>query len=184
MKQKQQAYLFPKILRPPADQQTIERIENMLGYKFNKELKELYFIADGTDTDNITPIGKTGLIPIHSFLSLEQAVEHYKLSVQFPDSFVNLKTNYEPGMKLFPFLYDNAGNYYWVDLNDNSENYGKIFWTNTFGEDPDYEYSSLTNFFQVICEGYEKGIIFTDNDGHLDCDYKLFEQIKNNYNRT
>jgi cell wall assembly regulator SMI1 len=181
-KQKQLDYFFTKIIRPPADAQLIAQAEEAIGLTFNNELKELYSFADGTDPGTKEPSGKIALIPIHEFLSLESAIEHYKIQIQFTESFVNYETNYKPGKKLFPFLYDGAGNFYWVDLNNNSENYGKIFWTNTFGDDPDYKFSSLTIFFRVICECYETGVMKLDEEGYLECDGDLFEQISEKYN--
>ena len=182
--QKQLDYFFPQIVRPPADEQLIAQTEKTLGFKFNSELRELYSIADGTDPNTNEPLGKIGLIPIHIFLNLESAIEHYKIQIQFTDSFVIWETNFKTDKKLFPFLYDGAGNFYWVDLNDNSENYGKIFWTNTFGEDPAYLFNSLTKFFQVICDSYETSVMGLDKLGHLECDYDLFEQISKKHNRS
>ena len=84
--------------------------------------------------------------------------------------------------KLFPFLEDGAGNCYWVDLNEGSNNYNRIYWTNTFGEDPDYLFESLTIMFQVISECYEKGIISLDEEGYLNSDNNLYYDIASKYN--
>lgn len=59
------------IIRPPATDKDISDAEQKLGFKFNNELKELYKFADGVDIDEVTPSGKTGLITIDNFLSLE-----------------------------------------------------------------------------------------------------------------
>src|SRR5690606_40828790 len=71
--QKKLNYHFPNILRPPATSQDIVMTERSLSLSFNSELRELYSVADGTDIDDVTPCGLTGLIPIHNFLSLEDA---------------------------------------------------------------------------------------------------------------
>lgn len=175
--QKDLNYHFPGILRQPASLQEIAVTEKNLGLHFNDQLKELYLFADGTNVDSVTPSGLTGLIPIHNFLSLDDAVIYYNQSMEFEESFQNWTKDFRPARQLFPFLEDGAGNCYWVDLNDNTPDYGRIFWTNTFGADPDYTYSSLTSMFEVIAEAYSTGIMFLDSDGYLDCDFQAFDKL-------
>ncbi|WP_316840513.1 SMI1/KNR4 family protein [Pedobacter gandavensis] len=176
-KQKDLNYHFPNILRQSASLQDMLKIETALGLTFNAELKELYLFADGTDIDNATRSGLTGLIPIHNFLSLEDAVSYYHQSMDFEESFHNWTKDSKPGKQLFPFLEDGAGNCYWVDLNEETPNYGRIFWTNTFGADPEYVYNSLTAMFEVIAEAYHTNVMFLDDDGYLDCDFKAFDDL-------
>lgn len=176
-KQKELGYHFPNIVRLPATLQDIALAEDALGLAFNKELKELYQFADGSDIDEVTPSGLTGLIPIHNFLSLKDAIVYYQQSMEFEDSFYNAQKNFRPGKQLFPFLEDGAGNCYWVDLNEGTLDYSKIYWTNTFGQEPDYTYTSLTSMFEVIAEAYDSGIIFMDEEGYLDCDFEAFKKL-------
>ena len=180
-KQKKMGYHFPTIVRLPATPQQIKTIEEQLDLKFNNELVELYSFADGTTIDEVTPCGKTGLIPIHSFLNLQDSISYYQRGFEPDEFFRNSDTGYRPGNKLFPFLEDGAGNCYWVDLNGD-ENHGRLYWTNTFGEQPDYLYNSLTTLFQVINECYEKNVFTLDNEGYLDCDYNKFGQVSRKYN--
>ncbi len=98
------------------------------------------------------------------------------------DSILNSDVDFKSALKLFPFLTDGAGNFFWVDLNIGTKNYNRIYWTNTFGEKPDYLYDSLTIMFQVISECYEKGIINVDSEGYLDSDYEKFGKIALHYN--
>ena len=182
-KQNQLDYHMPKILRQPASIIEIDNISNDLELKFNKDLIELYSVADGIIVDNETPSGLTGLIPIHNFLSLTDAVDYYKSYIDFQDSFINFDTDFKPDKKLFPFLQDGAGNCYWVDLNVNTKDYNRIFWTNTFGENPDYKFDSLTIMFNVIADSYVQGIIRIDNEGYLDCDYEKFDKLTDRYNK-
>ncbi|MDP4121306.1 MAG: SMI1/KNR4 family protein [Bacillota bacterium] len=182
-------YYFPKLLQAPADILSIHHAEESLNLKFNLELYELYEFANGTRVDEGSELTlrKIGLIPIHNFLSLEDAVSYYNSIINMNDDtlndfFLNFDTDYKPGFKLFPFLEDNAGNCYWVDLNVGSKNYGKIFWTNTYGEQPDYAFESLTSMFQTIAECYESGIMTVDEEKNLSCDYNQWYRIakKNN----
>ncbi|RZF62568.1 SMI1/KNR4 family protein [Sphingobacterium corticibacterium] len=100
-------------------------------------------------------------------------------SMEFPDSFHNWTRDFRPGKQLFPFLEDGAGNCYWVDLNEGTTDYGRIFWTNTFGTDPDYTHESLTDMFEIIAKAYLTGIMFVGEDGYLDCDFDAFDKLSN-----
>lgn len=181
-KQKELNYNFPNIVRPPASLTAIHDTEKQLNIQFNKELIDLYSLADGTNISGESTSGEIGLIPIHAFLNLSDAIGYYKASIKSEDHFYNWYSDFKPGDKLFPFLEDGAGNCYWIDLNENTPNYSKVYWTNTFGDTPDYKFNSLTNFFQVIYECYESGIFEVDADGYLDCDYTRWGELAKKYN--
>lgn len=175
-------YPLFNFLQKPASSNDFVEWEAKLQFELNDELKELYGLVNGTKNDNKTPSGLLGLIPIHVLLSFEDAFEYYKNTIDYTDIFTHWDTEIKPGKKLFPFLEDGAGNCFWVDLNMKTENYGKIFWTNTYGESPDYLYGSLGNFFHIISESFENGIMFLDEEGYLDCDYEAFDDLSAEYN--
>jgi hypothetical protein len=182
-KQKKIGYYFPEILHPPATTQQIVEAEKMLGLKFSGELVELYSFANGTSRDD-NPLGIIGLIPIFMFASLEEAVQHYKINIQFEESFVEWDTNYKPGNKLFPILQNGSGDFYWVDLNLGTENYGKIYFTNTLPHSPGYTFNSLTAMFETIEECYNSNVIFLDEENYLEDDGTKWAEVckKNNPN--
>ncbi|MFB9864216.1 SMI1/KNR4 family protein [Rufibacter immobilis] len=174
--QKEMGYHMPTIIQSPASQAKIKETEKKLDLKFNQELKELYLTINGVYLDGITPSGKTGIIPIHDLMDLDWSVEYYN-SMDWQEHKEMYEIDYDLGEKLFPFITDGAGNSYWVDLNEETENYGRLYWTNTFGDQPDYLFNSLTDFFDAILKGYETKIFSLDSDGYLDCDYKKWGQI-------
>jgi hypothetical protein len=175
-KQKSIGYEFPSLLRPGTERSSLAKVEETLGLKFNDELIELYTFADGIKFQEGSVIGKSGIIPIHVFLSNENAINYYKTYITHEDLFTNHDSEKSPGKKLFPFLEDSAGCCHWVDLND-TKNHGKIYWTNSYGESPDYVFSSLTKFFQAIKECYEKEVFFLDEDGYLEQDDEEFARV-------
>ncbi|SEI89819.1 Cell wall assembly regulator SMI1 [Myroides marinus] len=181
-KQNELGYYMPKIINQPATDIQIKETEDKLGLKFNEELRELYAIANGVANDNITFSGLIGLIPIHVFMSLDDAIVYYNIGIDDTDYFENWENKFTPQKRLFPFLEDGAGNCYWVDLNPGTANENQIYWTNTFGEAPNYLYESLTNFLSTIAEGYETGVFMLDEENYLDMDYDRFDAIsaKNN----
>jgi hypothetical protein len=167
-KQKDIGYAMPDYLRPPAKLSLLE-VQKRLDITFNQELNELYAFADGVQYYGL-PSGIIGIIPNYIFLSLEEAEKYYNEVIIDEDFFYNADKRNRPQKKLFPII-QSDGNCYWVDLNYGTENYGKIFWTNTDGEYPDYHFESLTSFFKTIAECYVQGIIDVDSKGCLKCDY-------------
>ncbi len=181
-KQKSLDFNFSDVLRPAADKILITRTEQILNVEFNNELNELYTFADGT----IVRTERNSLlciIPFYDILSLTDAVEYYKAALNGVANFYNSDKNYSPGKKLFPFLEEDGGDCYWVDLNKETENYNKIYMT-ALALEPDYLFNSLNSMFETIAECYEKGIISLDADGILSCDYVAWGQVaeKNNPN--
>lgn len=174
--QKAMGYYMPNIVQPPATESKIRETEEKLGMKFNPELRELYLTINGVYLDGETPSGKTGIIPIHDLMDLDWSVNYYR-DMNWKEYKEMYRINYELGEKLFPFINDGAGNCYWVDLNEGTKNYGRIYWTNTFGEEPDYLFNSLNDFFDAILKGYESKVFSLDEEGYLDCDYKKWGQI-------
>lgn len=180
-KQKSIGYYFPSILNKPADTNLIEQTQQKLGLRFSKELIELYLFANGT-TRSEKPLGMIGLIPIHIFMDLQSAENYYLASIQFTEQFEVWDTGLKPGIKLFPFLEDSAGNCYWVDLNEGTDNYGKIFWTNTYPDSPSYTFNTLTSMFESIAIAYKKDVFYLDNDGYLEEKYDEWELIAKSHN--
>lgn len=174
--QKDMGYHMPDIVQPPASDQEIAAVESTLQMPLNPELKALYKTINGISQDNQTPVGLTGIIPNHNLLSLNDAVGYYQ-AMDWP-GYCHLRVNVlgikkeKIGAKLFPFLHDGSGNCYWVDLNEGTKDYGRLYWTNTFGEEDDYLFDSLSEIFEAIKRGYKRGIFSLDDDGHLDCNYE------------
>jgi cell wall assembly regulator SMI1 len=169
-KQNSMGYYFPSILNQPADTNLIEQTQQKLNLNFSKELIELYSFSNGTSRSE-NPLGMIGLIPIHIFMDLASAESYYSTSIQIKELFEVRDTGFRPGIKLFPFLEDSSGNCYWVDLNEDTDNYGKIFWTNTYPDSPAYKFNSLTSMFETIAQAYKTDIFFLDPDNYLDEDY-------------
>jgi hypothetical protein len=114
---------------------------------------------------------------------LSDAEYNYNTPQPFSDLYFTIwGTNYKPGIKIFPFLDDSSGDCYWVDLNESSGNYNKIFWTNTFPDSPAYTFSSVTSMFECIAECYSSEAMFLDEEGYLNCDYKKWGLICEKHN--
>ena len=177
-KQKQMGYFFPNVLRHPASIEEIRSVEEKVQFRFNNELIELYSFADGIEVPQIA-CGLLGLVPIHIFMKLEEATKYCIDGLYDDGQFENLTAKYKPGLKLFPFLNED-GRCYWVDLNEGTEHYGKIYYCNSYYSEPDYAFESLTAMFQTIAECYEYGAFYLEDEGYLAENDKWYEIAKKN----
>lgn len=163
-------------LKPPVALETIHDCEKKLGFSLNDELREFYLQSNGVimSEDSFDEY----LLPTMRMLSIEEAVE-YRLHLNTIVETLKYSTDsFRPGNRLFPFLTDHSGNHYWVDLNDNIPgNYGKIYWTNSYGDPDDYKYSSLNSMLTIVCAAYQQNIITIDSDNWLTCDFKKYRII-------
>jgi cell wall assembly regulator SMI1 len=178
-RQREIEYSFPKSLNAPADLKQIEKIENRLGFQFTETLKELYLFANGSSVETSKEADNC-LMPLHRFLNLSESLRYYNENIRnevvFDELFTNWDTNERPGKKLFPFLADDS-HCFWVDLNDSTKNFGRIYSAFYAGESPEYQFNSLTILFQVILESYERNIFFLDEYKELSCDYISYGEL-------
>lgn len=185
-RQKEIGYSFPDSLNHPANIKQIEKIENDLGFRFSNDLKKIYLFANGCKVR--TSIEEEDcLIPGYRFLSLEEAGKYYEDNIQnkyvFDELFVHWETEKKPGVYLFPILADGI-QCYWVDLNEASENYGKLYCAIKNGESPEYEFISLSVLFKIILKCYSetifflKDISFSDSSCQvLSCDFVRYGEL-------
>jgi cell wall assembly regulator SMI1 len=181
--QKSLNFKFSEILRPAADILSIKNVEKELNIELTDDLKELYSYADGTicRTERNSLLC---LIPYYDLLPLNVAVQYHKITIDDENYFYNSDKDFKPSKKLFPFLEQDGGDCYWIDLNKGTENYCKIYWTTTLAQEPDYLFDSLNSMFETIYECYEKKIIFFDKENILSTKYEEWGIVaaKNNPN--
>ncbi len=174
--QKLIGYDYYSILNSPASADDITKVEKRLDLRFSKELLELYKFANGTKqcSDNF---GAIGLFQGYIFADLTLAEVFYsdyrgdfELTdiddaghfTMYDDTYIQTFT---PQRKLFPVFFNGSGDYYWVDLNENTEHYNKVYWTNTgLACSPFYEFNSLASMFQTIAEAYENNVFAFESD--------------------
>lgn len=72
------------------------------------------------------------------------------------------------------------GRCYWVDLNEGTRHYGKIYYCNSYFSEPDYAFESLTTMFQTIAECYEHGAFYLEPEGYLAENDKWYDLAKKN----
>lgn len=194
--QTQIGYDYKSVLLTPADEFAIKKTEAALNMRFSKEMRELYSFANGTKswsdaTDSEKRTCMIGLMPFWIFLNLSDAETYYWTSAKdlyqrddrYENWFQMWDSDFIPGKNLFPLMQDGSGDCYWLDLNEDSEHYGKIYYTTTLVDSPDYAFTSLTSMFQTIAECYEQKVFsFSIEENLLKEDYGKFGIIarKNN----
>lgn len=176
LKQQEIGYRMLDWLQPPATLDTIQVCEQRVGFLLNEELRDFYLHSNGVilNEDSFDEY----LLPTMRMLSIEEAVE-YRLHLNEILETLDYPTDdFRPGTKLFPFLTDESGNHYWVDLNENiPENYGKIYWTNSWGDPDDYKYTSLSSMLKIVHDAYQQNIFGLDTDNWLTCDFQKYRLL-------
>lgn len=174
-------YDFAAYLNNPSTKEELNKVLQRTGMKFNEDLANLYSYANGCSVPPIVPSGKACLIPSYRFLNIDDALSYYEEVIEADYLFI-MNDGKTPGKFLFPILDDEAGNCFWVDLNGKGINSGRIFWTNTFGDLPDYLFGSLENLFNAIRECYIEGYITVNEDGFLILDWKKWGEVAGKLN--
>ncbi len=184
--QKSMGYDYYSILNSPADSTDIRTIEDRLRITFSNELKEVYSLANGTISGS--HISKAiGLFPSYDFINLDDAAYVYSLyendfTLTDPlDGGTFTMHNYDytetftPQRNMFPIFADGCGDYYWVDLNENTKHYGQVYYTFN-GDGADYAFTSLIAMFQTIAECYESNVFFFGNGMNPQTGYRPLTQ--------
>lgn len=176
--QQEMDYKMPELLNVGVKDDCISRIEDNYGLRFTEDLKALYMQHNGVHDSESLPMGLISLIPRYVFLSLEDAIK-YKDGMDWEEDFYEF---YEIegfiGEDHFPFLDGSSGDCYWINLNEKSKNYGRIFWTNTLSIEPDYLFISLDSMLKCILQAYKGKIIYVDDDtGFLNIDYDAWHAL-------
>lgn len=76
-----------------------------------------------------------------------------RIEQYFEVMFQGPKIDRKLGRAFFPFMQDWASNINWIDLNEGTVNYGKVYNTDK-GEISAYIFNSLKNMSEVILEYY------------------------------
>jgi cell wall assembly regulator SMI1 len=181
-KQEEIGYDYARFLNAPATKKDIHDAERELGFPLNDELKELYGVANGLNTDlnEVMPSGKIDLIPLQSFANLQCAIRDSKEYLDFAEEMLSKHLGAAPNQKMLLFLYDGAHTQYWVDLNNGSQDYGKVWLIQGYGDPCGIVFQSVTSMFEAICYCYESGLFSVTSDGYLDSDdrvYSVMHQI-------
>ncbi|MBK4774964.1 SMI1/KNR4 family protein [Streptococcus rubneri] len=135
-----------------------------------QDLRALYTWRNGSkDCEGIT-LGELAFFPGFYLMSLEESIQTY----------LELRERNGWDKSWFPIFASGGGDFYAMNLA--SEAQGQILGFYVFEEEPQVEYWSLKSMLTTFKVCYEQGIIFRNEQGYLDMDYRKHAEIAHDIN--
>ena len=135
-----------------------------------QDLRALYTWRNGSkDCEGIT-LGELAFFPGFYLMPLEESIQTY----------LELRAREAWDKSWFPIFASGGGDFYAMILA--SEGQGQILGFYVFEEEAQVEYRSLKSMLATLKACYEQGIIFRNEQGHLDMDYRKHAEIAHEIN--
>lgn len=144
-------------LNPGLDEATIKNAIPTEGLIFSQELIELYQWKNGTKLGKGL-LGTYSFFPASIFMDLEHAINFYHLRAGKDEYWTEL---------MFP-IFGSGGDYYLIDLNQNSPTFNMIYYYSPSSIDFDTTitfYDSLLTCFETIYKCYREKAFYISNSG-------------------
>ena len=123
------------------------------------ELESLYSWRNGSATDKIAVLDDLHIMPGFYLLSLEDALENYRVFVA--------DARWTVGW--LPILENGGGDFYAVDTSVKVGPQPVYAFRIEQGHHP-IEFNSIADMFGTFAEAFERGVFFVDVDGYLEMD--------------
>jgi len=135
-----------------------------------QDLRALYAWRNGSkDSDGIT-LGELAFFPGFYLMSLEESIQTY-LELIETDAW---------DKAWFPIFASGGGDFYAMNLYPEAK--GQILGFYVFEEEAQVEYRSLESMLATLKTCYEQGIIFRNEQGYLDMDYRKHAEVAHEIN--
>ena len=135
-----------------------------------QDLCALYTWRNGSkDSEGIT-LGELAFFSGFYLMSLEESIQTYQ----------ELRKTSTWNQCWFPIFASGGGDFYAMNLA--SEGQGQILGFYVFEEEAQVEYRSLESMLTALKNCYEQGIIFRNEQGYLDMDYRKHAEIAHDIN--
>ena len=150
--------------------QKIQELFEEIPLQPNQDLHALYAWRNGSkDSEGIT-LGELAFFPGFYLMSLEESVQTY-LELIETDTW---------DQSLFPIFASGGGDFYAMILAPEAQ--GQILGFYVFEEEAQVEYRSLKSMLTTFKVCYDQGIIFRNEQGYLDMDYRKHAEIAHDIN--
>ncbi len=162
-------------LQPGLSPEYIELELKKIGISNNYSLIQLYSWRNGLLDNPDRKIGELELFNNNIMLSLPLAINHYQIALANK----NLSRN------LFPIFSNGAGVYLLLDINKNSGKDSPIMIfspTVLLSESPQLTYKDLNSMFETLTECYKEEAYIVNEEGYIDVDYDLEQEISRRIN--
>ena len=135
-----------------------------------QDLRALYTWRNGSkDSEGIT-LGELAFFPGFYLMSLEESIQTYQ----------KLRKTSTWNQSWFPIFASGGGDFYAMNLAPESQ--GQIHGVYVYEEEPQVEYRSLKSMLTTFKVCYEQGVIFRNEQGYLDMDYRKHAEIAHEIN--
>ena len=135
-----------------------------------QDLRALYTWRNGSkDSEGIT-LGELAFFPGFYLMSLEESIQTYQ----------KLRKTSTWNQSWFPIFASGGGDFYAMNLAPESQ--GQIHGVYVYEEEPQVEYRSLKSMLTTFKVCYEQGVIFRNEQGNLDMDYRKHAEVAHEIN--
>ena len=157
-------------LNPGISSQQIQELFEKIPLQPTQDLRSLYTWRNGSkDCEGIT-LGELAFFPGFYLMSLEESIQTY-LELRETDAW---------GKSWFPIFASGGGDFYAMNLAPEAQ--GQILGFYVFEEEGQVEYRSLKSMLATLKACYEQGIIFRNEQGYLDMDYRKHAEVAHDIN--
>ena len=157
-------------LNPGLSSLKIQELFEEIPLQPNQDLHALYAWRNGSkDSDGIT-LGELAFFPGFYLMSLEESIQTY----------LELRETDDWEKSWFPIFASGGGDFYAMILAPEAQ--GKILGFYVFEEESQVEYRSLKSMLTTFKVCYEQGIIFRNEQGYLDMDYRKHAEVAHEIN--
>ena len=157
-------------LNPGLSSQKIQELFEEIPLQPNQDLHALYAWRNGSkDSEGIT-LGELAFFPGFYLMSLEESIQTY----------MELRARDIWNKFWFPIFASGGGDFYAMILAPEAQ--GQILGFYVFEEEAQVEYRSLKSMLTTFKVCYDQGIIFRNEQGYLDMDYRKHAEIAHEIN--
>lgn len=157
-------------LNPGLSSQKIQELFEEIPIQPNQDLHALYAWRNGSkDSEGIT-LGELAFFPGFYLMSLEESIQTY-LELIETDTWDN---------SWFPIFASGGGDFYAMILAPEAQ--GQILGFYVFEEEAQVEYRSLKSMLTTFKVCYDQGVIFRNEQGYLDMDYRKHAEVAHEIN--
>ena len=136
----------------------------------NQDLRALYTWRNGSEDSEEITLGELAFFPGFYLMSLEESIQTY----------MELRARNGWDKSWFPIFASGGGDFYAMNLAPEAQ--GQILGFYVFEEEGQVEYWSLKSMLATLKACYEQGIIFRNEQGYLDMDYRKHAEIAHDIN--
>ena len=157
-------------LNPGISSQQIQELFEKIPLQPTQDLRALYTWRNGSkDCEGIT-LGDLAFFPGFYLMSLEESIQTYQ----------ELRKTSTWNQCWFPIFASGGGDFYAMILAPEAQ--GHILGFYVYEEEPQVEYQSLESMLQTFKVCYKQAIVFRNEQGYLDMDYRKHAEIAHEIN--